>query len=116
MSTSVKKEALTSGMVINGAAGTGPGPVPRDRRPSGRGLGTGQAFGRLVIRAERGSRKRSGEGRAGTRLVLRFRLLGSEPGLDLTCFGCAELGVHGECLLPVVAGLLVLAGAVVTFG
>jgi hypothetical protein len=35
---------------------------------------------------------------------------------DLVCFGCAGLGVQVQGLLPVVAGLLVLAGAVVAFG
>lgn len=38
---------------------------------------------------------------------------GSELAADLVCLGRAELGVQGECLLPVVAGLLVLADAVV---
>src|SRR5580693_3897038 len=48
--------------------------------------------------------------------VLYFSLLGNEPGLHLVGFGRAELGVQSECLLPVVAGPLILVGAVVAFG
>jgi hypothetical protein len=39
-----------------------------------------------------------------------------ELAADLICLRRAELGVQGECELPVVAGLLVLEGAVVAFG
>src|SRR5580704_11856094 len=39
-----------------------------------------------------------------------------ELAADLIRFGGAELGVQGECLLPVVVGLFILAGAVVAFG
>ena len=42
--------------------------------------------------------------------------MGAEPRLDLVDLGRAEVGVQGERLLPVMAGLLVLAGAVVAFG
>jgi hypothetical protein len=48
--------------------------------------------------------------------VLCRPLLGTEPGLDLVCLGCAELSVQGKCLLPVVAGSLALPGGVVAFG
>jgi hypothetical protein len=38
-----------------------------------------------------------------------FCLLVGELGPDLVCFGRAELGVQGECPLPVAAGLLAFA-------
>jgi hypothetical protein len=38
-----------------------------------------------------------------------FRLPDTEPGLYLLRLGRAELGVQGECALPVAAGLLAFA-------
>jgi hypothetical protein len=49
----------------------------------------------------------------GAQSAWRYR---GQLAADLVCLGSVQLAVQGECLLPVVAGLLVLASRVVAFG
>jgi hypothetical protein len=42
--------------------------------------------------------------------------MSTEPGSDVICLGDAELGVKDQCMLPMVAGLLILAVTMMAFG